>query len=274
MFENMSYSQWKLTIQSKIETSWNLHQFLPRTLDFFVLLSSLCGFYGSASQSNYAAGCTFQDSLARYRTSHGEKAISIDVGWMRTVGIVAEKEEYRRVRNYARDMAPLEEEELLSLLELYCDPSLPPLSPAKSQVLIGAITPMDFITRGEAPIPAVRTQMFAGFTSMSKVATPRSKVGFKNEAVLFAETTDSTDRMSIVVSSLRSRLSKALSIAYDDVEPEKSLSDYGVDSLMAVEFRNWIGKDFQANLTVLDIMGRTSILEIGTLVAKRANLVK
>ncbi|KAI1387273.1 uncharacterized protein F4822DRAFT_430025 [Hypoxylon trugodes] len=271
-FENMSYGQWKRTIQSKIDTSWNLHKLLPRSMDFFVLLSSLSGFLGSASQANYAAGCTFQDSLARYRTSHREKAISIDVGWMRTIGIVAETKEYRRVRNVARDMWPIEEEEILSLLDLCCDPSLPVLSPDKSQRLIGTKTPLDFIAQGEDPIPAVSTPMFAAFRSTRNVSQAGSKRGLSNDGALFKQATDSPERIAIVVRAIRSRLSTALSIALDDVDTDKTLFDYGIDSLTAVEFRNWIGREFHANLTVLDIMGKANILEIGRVVAERTSL--
>ncbi|KAI0909849.1 KR domain-containing protein [Ustulina deusta] len=49
----------------------NLHQQLPRDLDFFVLFSSPAGTISSQGQSNYAAGNTFQDKLAAYRLARG-----------------------------------------------------------------------------------------------------------------------------------------------------------------------------------------------------------
>ncbi|KAJ8130428.1 hypothetical protein O1611_g3200 [Lasiodiplodia mahajangana] len=92
-FETMSHAQWEVTIRSKVDTSWNLHQLLPPgTLDFFILLSSLSGLYGSIAQSNYAAGCTFQDALAQYRSgicadnNDDEANVSLDIGWMRNIG--------------------------------------------------------------------------------------------------------------------------------------------------------------------------------------------
>lgn len=59
IFGNMSHAQWELTIKSKALTSRNLHEPLPRDLDFFILFSSLGGVYGNVAQSNYAAGCTY-----------------------------------------------------------------------------------------------------------------------------------------------------------------------------------------------------------------------
>lgn len=61
-------------------------------MDFFVLLSSLSGVVGLHGQSNYACGNTYQDGLARYRTGRGEKAVSLDLGAILSVGYVAERE--------------------------------------------------------------------------------------------------------------------------------------------------------------------------------------
>lgn len=43
------------------------------------------------------------------------------------------------------------------------------------------------------------------------------------------------------------------------------MSDYGVDSLMAVELRNGIGKDYEAEVAVFDVLGGASIADIGQL---------
>ena len=51
----MTHAQWSKTIRCKVNASWNLHQLLPSDLDFFLLLSSIVGIYGSPGQANYAA---------------------------------------------------------------------------------------------------------------------------------------------------------------------------------------------------------------------------
>lgn len=35
IFSNMTHNQWTDTIQSKVQSSWNLHTLLPRDMDFF-----------------------------------------------------------------------------------------------------------------------------------------------------------------------------------------------------------------------------------------------
>ncbi|KAH7069584.1 KR domain-containing protein [Paraphoma chrysanthemicola] len=80
IFEHMTYDQLQIAVRAKGQTSWNLYKLLPSGMDFFVLLSSLAIFSSNVSQANYAAGNTFQDALADYRTAHGEQAISINLG--------------------------------------------------------------------------------------------------------------------------------------------------------------------------------------------------
>lgn len=43
---------------------------------------------------------------------------------------------------------------------------------------------------------------------------------------------------------------------------------------MAVELRNWLGKDFGANLTVFEIMGATRVDDVAELVLERAQVGK
>ncbi|KAI1191193.1 KR-domain-containing protein [Nemania serpens] len=78
----MTYEDWLIGVNSKASGFWNLHTALPSGLDFFVILSSLNGIVGGRAQANYAAGNTYKDSLAHFRVSLGEKAVSIDPGVM------------------------------------------------------------------------------------------------------------------------------------------------------------------------------------------------
>jgi acyl carrier protein len=77
-------------------------------------------------------------------------------------------------------------------------------------------------------------------------------------------------KADMVVRAMTVKLGRALSMPPDDVDAAKPLFEYGVDSLVAVELRNWIGKDFLADVAVFDIMGGSTIVAIGALVAKRA----
>ncbi|KAI0551232.1 hypothetical protein F4679DRAFT_145449 [Xylaria curta] len=275
VFENMIHAQWELTVNSKAQSSWNLHKMLPGDLDFFVLLSSLAGICGTIAQSNYSGGCSAQDALARHRTASGQKAISFDVGWMRNIGIIAEKESYQRNRQQAADMQQIDDTELLALLDVYCDPDLPLLSVAKSQVLIGLLTPADFLLQSQA-VPQMHDRpLFGHFSHIVGQTIPEASVSVvENSGTLFRLEKDTNERIQIVIRALAAKLARAMSISPSDVEPNKPLSNYGVDSLMAVELRNYIGREFQATVAVFDIMGGVPISSIGDLVVERSTIGK
>ena len=92
IFENMSFEDWVSATRPKIQGSWNLHTLLPKDLDFFILLSSSAGVIGARGQANYAAGNAFQDALAHHRRHQSLKAVSLDLGPILGVGMVAEDE--------------------------------------------------------------------------------------------------------------------------------------------------------------------------------------
>ncbi|TEY56423.1 hypothetical protein BOTCAL_0225g00030 [Botryotinia calthae] len=126
-------------------------------MDFVILLSSIAGIYGSPGQSNYAAGYTFQDALARSRSAAGYRgSVSTNLGWMRTFGIIVETKEYQHNRQYVGDMSRVEEADFFALLEHYCYPLLSPLSTQDSQVIIGVIRQAHVHARDEAPIDVLK----------------------------------------------------------------------------------------------------------------------
>lgn len=260
----MTYEQWSRTVKSKVNTSWHLHQLLPNNLEFFILLSSIVGVYGFAAQSNYAAGCSFQDSLARQRTIAGQRAsISLNLGWMRDDGTFSESLALQRRRFVAKDLNPVSTADLLAVLEHYCDPSLPPLAPDRSQLVVGGSLPSEVRARGGDLSWAMRTRLFAGFEAVKAagLTTAASAVASDVATQLFRRAEDASQRTSIVVQALREKLARALAVEVDEIDSGKSLTDYGVDSLMGVELRNWMKRDFGANLAVFDIMSSGKTIE-------------
>ena len=281
----MEHEQWTLAVASKASTSHNLHRLLPPDLDFFVLLSSLGGILGNAAQANYAAGCTYQDALARHRAARGQRAVSIDVGLMRNVGIVAETHAYERRFRTAAGLWEVDGAELLGLLDVVCDPirRTPPTSD-DAQLLMGLKTPADHRAAGEAAAAAQLAAARPLFTGFLRAGTDTDGAGTDTDgerklavtedwARLFREADGVRARADVVVNAVVVNVAQTRSLARDDVEPGRPLSHYGVDSLMSIEVRNWIGRNFAAKVEVADIMGPDiAITDIGSLVTDKSQL--
>ncbi|KAH6676266.1 hypothetical protein B0J14DRAFT_432110, partial [Halenospora varia] len=87
---------------------------------------------------------------------------------------------------------------------------------------------------------------------------------------LFQNATSLDNTGQVVVDGLVKKLSKALSIDAENLDVTKTLQAYGVDSLLAVELRNYFAKEFSADVAVFDITGTASFNEVGALVAKKS----
>lgn len=268
----MTYEEWLSGITCKVKGSWNLHTLLPRNMDFFVMLSSLSGIIGNASQANYAAGNTYEDSLAHYRTARGEKAVSLDLGWIETMGKVAETESLKKGIASVGYLMPISDKDLLALLDHYCDPSLPLQTPLTCQVVVGLATPA--VTRAAGTdIPSFMqrpTYRAMHWIKLGDTPTSSSLEAATDYAALFAETESLDDAGAIVAQGLVRKLSKALSMPSEDVDVSKPLHAYGVDSLLAVELRNWFSKEISADVAIFNIMGSPSIAEVSITVAEKS----
>jgi acyl carrier protein len=271
MFENMTLAQWEQTSRSKVEASWNLHTLLP-DLDFLILLSSVSGVVGNPGQSNYAAGCTFQDTLARHRSQRGQKAVSIDLGVMRSIGVVAETERLQQHFQSSKWFVPIEEAEFLSLLDICCDPSYHP-GAHRCQMVMGLETPASLLGRSLEPPEVLQRPLFARFSQLPGRAGGGGSSS-DDAARLFRQAESAAERTQVVVEALSKRLARTLSIKLEDVDTHQALHAYGVDSLIAVELRSWLGKEFAADVPVFEIVSGKTIEAVGELVANTSRIEK
>jgi acyl carrier protein len=244
-------------------------------LSFFILLSSVSGVVGNPGQSNYASGCTFQDALALHRNASGQKAISIDLGVMRSIGVVAETEKLQQHFSNAKVFMQIEEAEFLSLLDICCDPSFRPQG-HECQMVMGLETPASLLTRSVEPPEVLRRPLFARFSQRADVSggSGDSSGDGVDAARLFRQAESVPERAKVVVEALSKRLARTLSIKYEDVDTHQALHAYGVDSLIAVELRTWLGKEFAADVSVFEIVSGKTIEAVGELVAKTTGIDK
>ena len=88
LFADLDWPAFERVLAPKIQGAWNLHRLTRDVpLDFFVLYSSVTALGGNAGQANYIAGCAFLDSLATYRRHRGMPAISVQWGYWSDTGM-------------------------------------------------------------------------------------------------------------------------------------------------------------------------------------------
>ncbi|KAL8769661.1 MAG: hypothetical protein Q9209_004458 [Squamulea sp. 1 TL-2023] len=270
-FDDMSYEDWVTATRPKVDGSWNLHTVLPRGLDFFILTASISGIFGQITQVNYASGNTYQDALARYRHAHGEKAVSLDLGLLLIDGLLKDKPDLVKRLNNTGYFVPLAEAEILAIFDHYCDPNLEYPSPSDTQPIVGIQSPAILRSRG-IELPASMQQplwsMMASIDSGSNI-TPTTKDEETDllASTLAAKTVEGAG--AITTGAITNRIGQIMSIEPEKLDISSPIHSFGVDSLSAVDIRNWISKIFAVQISTFEILGNNSLTELGQAVARK-----
>ena len=268
LLEDMTLEQWCKVTAPKIQGTWNLHKVLPADLDFFIMLSSVVSLLGTVGAGNYASACAFQDGIARYRRRLGLTAYALNIGAIVEAGYVSENPEV--AMNLRKNgLGSLGIVEFLSHLDdvvqhetVYTQSSLGILPNGTEREL------------GEARWANDRrlAQIFGSENQASGKTVGGG--GANNVGSALQAATTFQEAVDEVCKAIVKQLATILAIDADDVIPARSLDSYGLDSLVGVELRNWIGAYIQVNLPLLVMWNTSSINELAEIVTKGSRLVK
>ncbi|KAF7621589.1 hypothetical protein AFLA_011883 [Aspergillus flavus NRRL3357] len=281
LFGNMSHDDWTQSTQSKVAGSWNLHQLLPEGMDFFILISSINGILGGMAQANYAAGNTFEDALARYRIGIGEKAIAIDLGLMVSEGLVAENKSLLASLRSMGHLMDISQDDLMSLLDYYCNPNLPLLSQDEAQVLVGIELPSNVRAKGKDLHHFTRRPIFRHLfvidrqlkVSSAEIEGPSIPTAIDRQSELRAVPSQD-EAVSLVTGWIRVKLAHIMGIPRAEISPEKPVSAYGIDSLMALDLKNWFHNEIGAELVIFDIMSSMDLRQLAGVAVRKSRYRK
>ncbi|KAI1108931.1 polyketide synthase [Nemania sp. NC0429] len=264
LFLDMSIEEWEDTLRPKVDGSWNLHHVLGRDLDFFVLLSSTMGIVGNKEQANYAAGNTFNDSLARYRVSLGLPGVSLDLPAIENVGFLADKPELLELMRAAGN-GSMPVEEVLAVLDYHCGPSPRPLRMDEAQVILRPGLPHELVSLGIDQPPWMRDPLFGHLGLLEAGIMANQETTAKKEvkhAARIAAAITIAEAEDIVLDALLHKLARVLSVDVSNLDASKPLHAYGVDSLVAVDVRSWLMKDLGSEVSVFDMNSQASIARL------------
>ncbi|KAH9205133.1 fatty acid synthase S-acetyltransferase [Leptodontidium sp. 2 PMI_412] len=263
LFDKMTAEQVQKTVGPKVHGTWNLHELLPKDMDFFVMLSSLAGVMGHRGQGNYGCGNIFQDYFASFRRSQGLPAMTIDIGYLLSVGFVAEHDEYvDHVK--AMGLKVMHNSDLHGLLSIAMDGN----DAHPAQVMCG----LPYNEYSEAWY-WIQDGRFAALRNRAGGAAvgSASSISLRDELTRCA---DASDAIDLVTAALVQRLAKLMMMPESDVDAGKPLSAYGVDSLVAVEVRNWIAKEMAVEVSVFDLMANVPMRQLASDLVGKSKLLQ
>nr|B3FWT3.1 RecName: Full=Reducing polyketide synthase hmp8; Short=R-PKS hmp8; AltName: Full=Hypothemycin biosynthesis cluster protein hpm8 [Hypomyces subiculosus]ACD39767.1 reducing polyketide synthase [Hypomyces subiculosus] len=276
VFEKMSYDEWTVPVGPKVQGSWNLHKYFSheRPLDFMVICSSSSGIYGYPSQAQYAAGNTYQDALAHYRRSQGLNAISVNLGIMRDVGVLAETGTTGNIKLW-EEVLGIREPAFHALMKSLINHQQRGSGDYPAQVCTGLGTADIMATHGLARPEYFNDPRF-GPLAVTTVATDASADG-QGSAVSLAsrlsKVSTKDEAAEIITDALVNKTADILQMPPSEVDPGRPLYRYGVDSLVALEVRNWITREMKANMALLEILAAVPIESFAVKIAEKSKLV-
>ncbi|CAG8953714.1 hypothetical protein HYFRA_00006603 [Hymenoscyphus fraxineus] len=275
LFTSMSNEYWHTGIDPKVQGTWNLHNSLRASgrdtnLEFFLLTSSISGSVGTATEANYCAANHFLDMFARYRRAQGLPAVSLGLGMISEVGYLHENPEIEALLK-RKGIHAIDADELVQILDLA-------LSSSAENNLPGIHHPYDelasaHLLTGLEPtgLKELRRQGFEG--NNPTLDDPRAsllasaldgegdKARHANDGRLPTEVSQRIDEgftlSEAVLDFIKRRFGNLVIIKYEEVDVHKALGNYGMDSMLAAEFRTWFWQSMAVDVPLLMFLSKT-----------------
>ncbi|MGW8984836.1 SDR family NAD(P)-dependent oxidoreductase [Streptomyces parvus] len=224
--------------RSKADAAWHLHELaeeMSLDLSMFVMFSSAAGTFDGAGQANYAAANGFLDALAAHRHRLGLPATSLAWGlWEERSGMAGALGEADLERMHRSGMRALPTAHGLALFDTAVGLERPVVLPMR----------LDTAAVGERgrDVPAVLRGLVRSAAPQRRSADSapaEPEMPFEERLAAMRP----RERAPYLLDLVRTQV--AVVLGHDgprDIDPKRGFTDFGVDSLAALELRNLLAK--------------------------------
>lgn len=263
LLEGMTIEDFKIPLQTKVRgTKLLIEAFSGPYLDSFIMLSSLVSVLGNSAQANYSAGNAFLDAVANSSNSTNTHFMSLNLGAMADVGVVAENPklgEYLVRQGYIL----VKLSEFLTVLEYAMS------SEAKSDDCHQIIMGFNRTSMMESQNSFMMENPMLGhlpFPKPQETASSQATVR-QNLEESIANAKDEDEVKTIIATAIATKISALLSIDLEVIDLDAPLPAE-LDSLIMIEIRHWIADKFQKVLHVTKILDAPSFSGLAEIIMK------
>jgi NADPH:quinone reductase-like Zn-dependent oxidoreductase/acyl carrier protein len=250
--KDQSWDRVEQVLAPKIEGAENLHRAAQQDqLDYFVLYSSASAVIGSPGQTAYAAGNAYMDGLAHSRREQGLPAISVNWGPWASSGMAARLSDQQQRRLSQSGSLPIQSRDAFDALEAALS-DLPP------QTVVLDIDWTKLSSNSPFYAELVQPAAQSGTVASGKTAELRGRL---SQATAL-------QREEILVDYVTNALSAVCGFPPSDIKPFQSVTEFGIDSLAALELRNRIQADLGLAIAVSSLLGGNSVTEVAATLAE------
>lgn len=278
IFEQMTLDDWRSGLRPKVDGTWNLHTEFsaPGSLDFFVMLSSVSGVGGIASQSNYGAGGSYEDAMARWRQARGLPGVSIDLGPISDVGYVAETAKVAERLRKSAEYVMLDEEVVLRALKAAV---LRPLG-GEPQIVVGVNSGPGQHWDAAGGSQLGRDARFSPLRHRTSAASRDASgdgddgSGGLSLAAQLEGAGSHDDAARLIGAAIAAKLAGIFMLDVGEIDLSNPPAQYGVDSLVAVELRNMLVLQAAADVSIFNILQSVSLATLAADVAAKSRHIE
>jgi acyl carrier protein len=255
LVRHLDAARFHTVLAPKVQGAWNLHQLTAHLpLDFFILYSSATTCFGNPGQANYVAANLFLESLAAHRRGTGRTATCVCWGAIGDVGYLTRNAAVKAGLQSRLGGEALVADQALALLGAL-------LSGQENGVAVldfdWQVLARSLPGAGSRRYAAVRRTAGPPGASREQSADIRALIAGRSAAEVLA----------IVTGLLIGEVAQILRIPAERIDPNRSLHDLGLDSLMGVELVLGIEKRFGIELPVMALNEGPSVARIAQRVA-------
>lgn len=262
VFAQMDIETWTRVMRPKALGSSNLDKvFHEKNLEFFIMTSSFAAIGGHAGQSNYAAANMFMNGLAVNRRQRGLAGSVLNIGVIYGIGLLAREERQQVYHSLEREgYPPISERDIHHMfLE-----AIVAGRPVPGQIIDLTTGLGRYRVNDPNPLHWHRDSRFCHFTVDDETDDTGldQSGGVVDNLKKLIDAADWADAVSeLLAEHLCGNLRSLLQLPEGGVSADSHIIELGVDSLMAVEIRNWFYKKVGSDVPVMKILQPQSISE-------------
>lgn len=236
------------------------------------MLSSMTGFLGPLGQAVYAGTSTFLGAFAHFRVAQGLPADTIHLGAVTGVGYLADRPELIGPLRKGTGDNFLTEHDVLALINASIQGQL--AKTADHECLIG-LQLKPGRTDGvywapDAKFSHCRRAICGDGHDPSSQSSPTSDASSPSSQL--RQATSLAAAVHSVYGSLGDKFASILMIPRDDITPTEPVVAYGLDSLVAIEIRNWLDRELEAKVPLMELLSAGSLMALAESVVQRSGI--
>jgi len=229
-------------------------------LDYFILFSSAAAMFGNPGQGSYVAANGYLDGLARQRRAAGFKALAVAWGAITDVGVLTrDKGTAKSLARHTGGISFKAREALDLLAQILADESQAGLATISLAAMNWHLA-KDLLPIMNSP----------AYTLIRREAEARGESGSAGSDLrALVLSLDEGAARDAVSEYLRKEVASIFRMPPEDINPKRSLTDIGMDSLMGLELRMAVERQIGVDIMKVSMSNGTTIHDIADHIASR-----